>query len=120
MRTRVLRPHVNHHAAQTTRGVLHSLWRFYLGDCGAWERVWGRLLPTSNLFLHLHNAINQRFRARWTSSDVDVDRANLIDPLQHAIGAIHPTRRGTRAHREDPLGIGHLIVDLAHRWSHLT
>ena len=102
MRAGMLGPHVNYHAAQTACHRLHCRCVVNLGHQRTWEGIWGGLFTAGDLLLYLYNAIDQRFWTRRTSSHVNIHRQNLVDPLQHAIGTIHPSRRGT-----DPMAITH-------------
>lgn len=59
--------------------------------------------------------------SRWASGDVDVDRNDSIGSAEHRVGVVVvSTAVGTRSHRNDPLGLGHLIVDAAESGRHLV
>ena len=47
-----------------------------------------------------------------TARHVDVDGNDLVDPLGHVVGPVEAARGRAHAHRDDPLGLGHLVVDL--------
>ncbi len=49
---------------------------------------------------------------------VDVDRHDLIDTLHERVIVEDAADRRTRAHRDHPLGLGHLVVDAAQRRRH--
>ena len=62
--------------------------------------------------LDLDDRVQQGLRPRWTAGDVDIDRDDLVDPLQRRIIVIKPAAARARSHAYDPAGFGHLVVDL--------
>ena len=50
---------------------------------------------------------------------VDVDRDDVVDALHDGVVVEHAAGAGADTHRDDPLGLGHLVVDLAHDRRHL-
>src|SRR5205085_1654319 len=72
-----------------------------------------------DLLLELHDAPEQRIRARRAARDVDVDRQEVVDPWHRAIGALKgATRDGAGAHGDHVFRVGHLVVDAAYGWRH--
>src|SRR5204863_6051727 len=67
----------------------------------------GKGFLARNFFLQFHQAREQRFRARWATGDVNVNRQKLINPLENGVGAIHSAGGGTRAHSDHPFWFGH-------------
>ena len=51
----------------------------------------------------------------WMSTGHD-----LVDALEHRVVVEHPARERAGAHRDHPLGLEHLVVDLAERRRHLV
>ena len=69
--------------------------------------------------------IDQEARDLWQamkggSPPCGLHGSALIDALDQRVIVEHATDRGARAHRDDPLGLGHLIVDAAQRRRHLA
>ena len=50
---------------------------------------------------------------------VDVDRHDLVDALDDRVVVEHPAAARAHAHGDDPLGLDHLVVDLAQHRGHL-
>src|SRR3954470_24950637 len=73
-----------------------------------------------DLLLEPDDALDERFRARRAAGHVDVDRDDLVDALQDRVVVEHPARAGARPHRDHPLRLEHLVVDLAQRRGHLV
>ena len=65
-----------------------------------------------DLLLKLDHGVENGFGDRRATRNVDVHGNDLIDALHDVIGAIEPAARRAGAHRNHPLGLGHLIVDL--------
>jgi hypothetical protein len=51
---------------------------------------------------------------------VDVDRDDLVDALQDRVVVEHPAGARAGAHRDHPLRLEHLVVDLPQRAGHLV
>jgi hypothetical protein len=51
---------------------------------------------------------------------VDVDGNDLVDSLEDGVVVEHAAGAGARAHRDHPLGLEHLVVDLPQRRRHLV
>ena len=51
----------------------------------------------------------------WMSTGND-----LVDSLEHGVVVEHPAGARAGAHRDDPLGLEHLVVDLSERRRHLV
>ena len=63
--------------------------------------------------------VEQHLGPRRTAGQVDVDRDDVVDALDDRVVVEHAAGAGADAHRDDPLGVGHLVVDLAHDRGHL-
>ncbi len=72
-----------------------------------------------DLLLQQHQTLQKGFWPRRTTGDVDIDRQDLVDPLHDTVNIVHAAGVGAAAHRHDPLGVGHLLVDPQHAGSHL-
>src|ERR1043165_3497062 len=84
----------------------------------AFENVSRRSLAHDDV-LQTHQAIEQRFRTRGATGNVNIHGNTTIDALHRRIGIEWSTGRSTRAHCDGPLRLRHLIVNAAHDWSHL-
>src|SRR4051794_24080837 len=78
------------------------------------------LAVAGHLLLELEEAVDQPLRRRRAAGDVHVHRDDLVDALHHVIGAIEAARAGAGAHRDDPLRLRHLVVDLLQHRAHLV
>src|ERR1700693_1746073 len=67
----------------------------------------------ADLALQLDDGIDQSFRSRWATRQIDVDRHDLVHALDDRIVVEHARGGGARPHRDHPLGLGHLVVNLA-------
>ena len=63
-----------------------------------------------DLFLQLQNRVQERFRAGGTPWNVDIDWNNLIATLHDCVIIEDAAGGSARAHGDDPLGLGHLVV----------
>src|SRR5260221_6448199 len=61
--------------------------------------------------LDLHDRGHQRFRRGRAAGHVHVHGDDLVDPLHDVVAAVEPAAAGADAHGDDPLGLGHLVVD---------
>ena len=78
-------------------------------------------LGVAHLPLQLENTIHQRLTGRRAARHVNVHGDNTITAPDDAITVVVvATAIGTAAHGDDPSRLGHLIVDLAQRRSHLV
>src|SRR5262249_24402574 len=57
--------------------------------------------------------------AKDCSTDIDIDGHDFIDALQGRVGIERADDAGARAHRDNPLVIGHLIVEALDHGGHL-
>ena len=73
-----------------------------------------------DLLVQADDALHQRLGSRRAAGHVDVDRDDLVDALEHRVVVEHPARARARAHRDHPLRLEHLVVDLAQRGGHLV
>src|SRR5690606_18287683 len=75
----------------------------------------------ADLPLELHHAVKQRLGGRRTAGDVDVHGHDPVAASHDAVAVVVVAPAvGTRAHRDDVLGVRHLVVDLAQRRGHLV
>ena len=65
------------------------------------------------------DGVEQRLGRRRATRRVDVDRHDLVDALDEGVVVEHPAGRRAHAHRDHPLGLHHLVVDLAQHRRHL-
>src|SRR5258708_11381909 len=98
------------------------------GSAGAGEAGPGRTEVLSSfssaledLFAEPEHALGEGLGPRRASRHVDVHRDDGIDALQRRV-AVPELAAGARAvaHRDDPLGLGHLLVKAAQARSHLV
>jgi len=73
-----------------------------------------------NLLLKFQNRVQDSFRNGRAARNVDIHGNDFVDALHHVIGAIESSAGRAGAHRNDPLGFGHLIVDLLQDRGHLV
>src|SRR5258708_25957949 len=71
-----------------------------------------------DLLLELKNRVENGFGARRAAGNVDVDGDDLIAAPHDGGIVADAAGSGTSAHGDDPLGLGHLIVELADDGSH--
>jgi hypothetical protein len=71
-----------------------------------------------DFFLELEDRVKNSFGTRRAAGDVDVHRKNLIAALNDRVIVEDAAGGGARAHGNDPLRLGHLIVKLANDGSH--
>ena len=69
--------------------------------------------------VQLDDRVEQHLGPRRAAGQVDVDRDDVVDALDDRVVVEHAAGAGAHAHRDDPLGVGHLVVDLAHDRGHL-
>ena len=55
--------------------------------------------------------MNQCFGARGTARHVHIDRDDGVDPLHYGVVVEHAASRGAGTHRNDPLGLRHLLIN---------
>ena len=84
------------------------------------ERLSRDFSPAAIFFCSSHDPVDQLLGRRRAAGHVDVDRDDLVDPLRDVVRAVEAARGGADAHRDDPLGLGHLVVDLAQDGRHLV
>jgi len=71
-----------------------------------------------DLLLELQNGVENGFWTRRAAGNVDIDGDDLIAALNDGIVIEHAAGGGASAHGDNPLGLGHLIVELANDRSH--
>ena len=71
-----------------------------------------------DFLLELENGVKNSFGARRAAGNVDVDGDDLIAALDDSVIVEDAAGSGARAHGDDPLGLGHLIVELTDDRSH--
>src|SRR2546423_1342823 len=72
-----------------------------------------------DLLLQLQYAVDERLRSRGATRHVHVDRHDFIDTLPDGVVVEDAAAGGARAHRDHPLRLRHLVVDLPQHWGHL-
>jgi hypothetical protein len=74
------------------------------------------------LLLELEQAFDERLGSRRAARDIDIHREQLIHPFNHRVLAREherPAGDGAIAHRDDPFGLGHLVVERLDGLRHL-
>ena len=121
----VLRPHVDRDGLEFggRRGG-HAIRRWRCSLRGAGGSISGsgigpcRRLAV-DLLLQLHDAVDQGFGARRAARHVDVDRHHRVHALDDGVVVEDAAAGGAGAHGDDPLRLGHLVVDPAQHGRHL-
>src|ERR1035438_10533415 len=72
-----------------------------------------------DLVLQAQQAVEEIFRPRRTAHDVNIHRHDAVYSLQHGVGIERAANRRASAHRDAPLGIGHLVINALYHRSHL-
>ena len=72
-----------------------------------------------DLVVQLEDRVQQHLRTRRASGQVDVHRNDVVNALDDRVVVEHPARRRAHAHRQHPLRLGHLVVDLPQHRGHL-
>lgn len=77
-------------------------------------------LHSLHLLLQLQHTVHERLGCRWTSRHVDINGDDAIAATDNRIGVmVVPASVCATAHRNDPPGLRHLIVDFPKRRCHL-
>src|SRR5205085_851280 len=99
--------------SQTRSGLIHGVaeWLSELVDHRRRNvklTLWVRLhliarsfvsrLLVLHFFLEHADAVNQRFRSRWTARNVNIDRDDGVDSLDHCVVVEHSASRGGGSH----------------------
>jgi len=72
------------------------------------------ILAPVDLLLQLKNAVEQSFGGRRASRDVDVHGDDPVAPPHNGVGVVVvPAAIGAAAHRNNPAGLWHLVIDSA-------
>ena len=79
----------------------------------------GAELGRLHLVVQLEDGVDQHLGSGRTAGEVHVDRHDVVDALDDRVVVEHAAGAGADAHREHPLGLGHLVVDLAQHRGHL-
>src|SRR5438067_13925358 len=66
-----------------------------------------------NSILQFYKSIKDGLRPRWTSGNIQMNRNDAIDSLQHRVIVIRTTRAGAGTERNHPFRFGHLLVNAA-------
>lgn len=74
------------------------------------KQIFGGLLG-SDFPLKGNHRVDESLGARRTAAYVDVHGDDFVYTLQRGISPEHTARRRARAHSDNPLGRGHLVVD---------
>src|SRR5436305_485956 len=67
------------------------------------------MVRAGDLVLQLHDPIDHGLRTRRAAGNVDVDRQDLVDALQHRIIVVEAARGGAYTEGHHPLGLAHLL-----------
>ena len=93
------------------------------GVSSSWMRSSSRAalgdLAGPDRLVQREDGVHQGLGARRAARRVDVDGDDLVDALDDGVVVEHAAGRGADAHRDDPLGLHHLVVDLAEHRRHL-
>src|SRR5213083_2166245 len=73
-----------------------------------------------DLVLELHEPVDDRLGTRRTAGYVDVDRDDRVDPLHGGVVVVEAARARADAEGDDPLRLGHLVVDALEHRRHLV
>src|SRR5688572_6333360 len=65
-----------------------------------------------DLLLDFHDGVDDALRARRTTRNVDVDRDEAVDALDHGVVVEDAPAGGAGSHRDAPLRLRHLLPDL--------
>src|SRR6187402_958040 len=75
----------------------------------------------TDLLLQLQDAVDQRFGRRRATRHIDIDRNDAIAAANDRVGImVVAAAIGAGTHGDDPLRLGHLVIDLAQRRGHLV
>ena len=74
--------------------------------------------PRPDLLVEADDPLHQRLRPRRAAGHVDVDRDDPVDALEDRVVVEHAAGAGAGAHRDHPLRLEHLVVDLPQRRRH--
>ncbi len=77
-----------------------------------------RLFIVGDFFLQQQQALQEGLGARRATGDVDIDRQDLVDPLDDRVDIVHAAGIRAAAHRHDPFRVGHLLIDPEDRRAH--
>src|SRR5947208_8186776 len=78
------------------------------------SRIATRSVPLhlrGDLVLELHEPVDHRLGAGRAARDVDVDRDDRIDAHDRGVVVVEAARARADTEGDDPLGLGHLVVD---------
>jgi hypothetical protein len=76
-------------------------------------------LGVHDLVVQFQYRVEQHLRARRAAGQVDVHRHDVVDALHDRVIVEHAAAGGANTHRDDPFGVGHLVVDLPEHRRHL-
>ena len=76
-------------------------------------------LGVLDLVVQLEDRVDEHLRPRRAAGEVHVDGDDVVDALDDRVVVEHAAAAGADAHRQHPLGLGHLVVDLAQHRGHL-
>ena len=62
--------------------------------------------------LQFDDRLQNRFRPGRAAGDVNIHRNNLVNALYHRVVVIKPAGGSAYAHGNNPLGVGHLFINL--------
>src|SRR5664280_2221315 len=72
-----------------------------------------------DLLVQLQDGVEQHLRPGGAAGQVHVHRDDVIDPLHDRVVVEHAAAAGADPHRQHPLRLGHLVVDLPQHRGHL-
>ncbi len=76
-------------------------------------------LAGTDLLVQGKDRMQQRLGPRRATGCIHVDRNNLVDALHDGVVVEHAAAGRAHTHRQHPLGLHHLVVDLAQHGCHL-
>src|SRR3970040_1674049 len=82
------------------------------GDRGADGPLRPMAAAVLDELLELHHRVDEAFWPRWAAGHVDIHGHEPVDALDGAVAAlVATTGAGAVAHRDAPLGFGHLLPE---------
>src|SRR6476646_5395593 len=96
-----------------------TLHDFDAGPAGRRRLATLEQLAGADLLVEHDDPVQERLGPGRATRDVDVHRDDLVDALDDRVVVEHPAATRADAHRDDPLGLDHLVVDLAEDRRHL-
>src|SRR3979411_3074374 len=82
-------------------------------------RLWSGDGLRLDLALELKDGVKQGLGTWRAARYVDIDRHHLVHPLDDGVVVEHASAGGAGTHRDDPLRLWHLVIDLPQNGGHL-